>query len=258
MIAFCITASANTVSKAEKSKVENAVRHFNEYLYDSNVYGEKPNVKTSKNDSNLTNVYKSYIINGYIIDDYKKLKSFGSLISNETRIFAESGSQLITLIDKDNNIEAIGSMLLNEGEKLVNYEDEAQKIRSQSKEKILDMKFVKSYDLNADMIYFKTSGGEFVVPYFDNAPKSVSSTISNGKIYSASEFVDRLSCVIDLSTIKSNDISYGGIPYRDVALAYPGDNIISQNSGVFIIVLVSGLVLMSLLFVFITKKYSRK
>ena len=255
MMAFCITVSAQSVSKSEKKQVESAVKHYNEYFQAANVYGEKPNVKMNKNNSSLSNVYKSYIIEGLIIDDYEKTKNFSSLISDETKIFAESGNQLVTLSSENGKIEAIGSMILNDGEKLTNFEDEAKRISSQFKDKIIDMKFVKSYSLAADMIYYQTTKGEFIVPYFDNASENVSKTIENGKIYSANEFVDKLKCIIDLS--KVNPECDGGIPYINAELTYSGDNIVSQNSTLYIIILASGLVLMSLAFVFISKKYCK-
>ncbi|MGN0614340.1 MAG: hypothetical protein ACI4JB_10645 [Porcipelethomonas sp.] len=181
-------------------QVNDALEQYAEFLNDSEIYGEMPELeevtisfsKAKSNSDNNSNIYKCHIIDGFIIDDYEETGNFGSLISDETKIFAESGNQLVTLVEKDGKLEAIGSMVLNDGEETIKFEDEAEKIKKSTEEEITDIKFAKSYILGLDMIYYQTKSDEFVVPYFDNVPESVYDTIENGTMYTADEFVGRL------------------------------------------------------------------
>lgn len=206
-----MTAFANNATKISKSEMEQVNQALEKYPYWSNSETEE-----------AKNVYKSYIIDGFIIDEYGMVEDFNSLISNNTRIFAECESQLVTLIEKDGKLQAMGGMFLKKGEELVNFENEAEKIRKQEKEEITEMKFAISYILHLDMIYYRTKSGEFVVPYFDG--DFVSSTIENGKIYTADEFVGRLNCVLNLSNYNPN--SNGGVSFRETPLEYTGNNFI--------------------------------
>lgn len=257
LLSFCVPVSAQSVSESEMEQVNQALEEYEEFWNDPEIYGEMPEVKGRSNNI-LDNVYKSYILNSLIIDEYEG--DFGSLISDETRIFAESGNQLVTLIEKDGKLKATGSMILNDGEELINFENEAEKIRVQLEEEISDMKFVKSYLLGFDMIYCKTKNDEFVVPYFDNMPESFYSTIENDTIYTADEFVGRLNCVLDLSNYDPN--GYGGIPFREVALEYSGNNAVSDSNGLssntYVIIIVSGLAALSLIVFFSVKILNRK
>lgn len=231
-----IPASAQSVSNEEMKQVKNSLEQYDEFLEESNAYGEITNVNTSLDVSNsVHNVYKSYIIDNYIVDTYNKNADFDSVISDEYRIFAESGNQLVTMINRNGKLVVVNGKVLNDNKKCINFEDEAKKIMDKSEEKITDLKFAKSYPLYLDLIYYRTADNEFVVPYFDCVYDSVSKVFENGKSYTADEFVGRLNCLIDTSNC-SKPGEYGGGPFRTEPLSYSVDNLASENSSIFYVI----------------------
>lgn len=257
LLTFYIPVTANSVSESEMQQVNKALEQYADFLNESEIYGEMPAIEKTRSVSN--NIYKSYIINGFIIDEYNETEGFNALISDETKIFAESGNQLVTIVEKNGELEAVGSMIKNDNEELINFESEAERIKAQSKEEIFNLKFLKSYVLGLDMIYYQTDNTEFIVPYFDNVSESVSKTINNGSIYTADEFVGRLNCVLDLSNYNPN--SDGGAPYRDVPLEYSANNMTEQSNSfnnIYIAIMVSGLIFLGLIVFISVKTLNRK
>ncbi len=228
-----IPASAQSVSDIEMKQVKEALEQYDEFLNDSTAYGDKSDLDISLDINNSEhNVYKSYVINNYIVDAYND--DFDSVISDEYRIVAESGNQLVTMINENGKLSVVDGKILNNDKKCVNFEEEATKIINQSSEKITELKFARCSPLYLDLIYFHTESDEFVVPYFDWMNDNVSEIFENGTIYPADEFIGRLNCLIDISKCDKPG-EYGGSPFRAEPLAYSANSLAPESDSVLYI-----------------------
>ncbi|MGN0614339.1 MAG: dockerin type I domain-containing protein [Porcipelethomonas sp.] len=154
---------------------------------------------TELESSGIENVYKSYALDGFYNKDYYDAESFESLISGEIRTYVEVGGQLVTLLERDGKLKAVGETL-QIGKSVVELELESQKIKNDIDGEISDMKFCNFSMLGLALIYYKTAdGNEFVVPYIEDVFGEYTDIIQSGELYSASEFIEQMRLIFDIS-----------------------------------------------------------
>ncbi|MGN0614479.1 MAG: dockerin type I domain-containing protein [Porcipelethomonas sp.] len=150
--------------------------------------------------SGIGNVYTSYAMDGFCNENYYYAERFELLISGEVRTYVEIGDQLITLLERNGKLEAVGETLQLGGKGVIELKEESERISDSIDEEIVDTKFCHFSMLRLAVIYYKTVyGNEFVVPYIDDAYGEYSGIIENGRLYSANEFIEKMKLVFDVS-----------------------------------------------------------
>ncbi len=210
----------NDVNINEEIQIEEAIDEFSELAENPvSVYsigGEDYESSLNLDGYDLEKAYKSYSLDGLIIDDYKAGTEFSSLISDEYRVYVPSDLNLITLYpNKETGIlEVIGTAELTEND--FEMVAEAEKIKSQITEEIIDLKFTQAFIYNLELIYITTAENEYAVPYFSGMiNESIAGRIENGKLYTVDEFVQAMDNTFDLE--KHDPMSLGGVPFKPLS-----------------------------------------
>ncbi len=191
VLSTCILASALPVSaQLSYSEITEAMKQYDE-SFDAVIESE--------------DIYESYALDGFYKENYYKAESFESLISGEVRTYVEVGDKLITLLERDGSLNAVGETLQLGGKSVIELREESEKISASIDEEIADTKFCHFSMLRLSVIYYKTvSGNEFVVPYINDAYGEYSGIIENGKLYSAAEFLNQMKLVFNISNYNPN------------------------------------------------------
>ena len=111
-IAFADESSTNeitqtdSISSDELDQAESALDYYADNLQDKDAvsYSIKSDIEgyfDGLENYDLSKAYKSYYIDGYMIDTYKENNNFASLITDDYRIFVPTERQLVTLYPVD-------------------------------------------------------------------------------------------------------------------------------------------------------------
>ena len=114
-IAFADESSTNEITQTDSiSSDELDLDYYADNLQDKDAvsYSIKSDIEgyfDGLENYDLSKAYKSYCIDGYMIDTYKENNNFASLITDDYRIFVPTERQLVTLYPVDGKLKAIGS-----------------------------------------------------------------------------------------------------------------------------------------------------
>lgn len=183
------------ITEAEMSEITEAMKLYDE---DYDTVSEE-------------NIYKSYALDGLYREDYYNAENFESLISGEVRTYVRVGDTLITLLNRNGKLEAVGETLQLGGLSVIELKEESLKIAQTVDEEIADTKFCHFSMLRLSVIYYKTvSGNEFVVPYINDAYGEYTGIIENGKLYSTAEFLNQMKLIFNISNYNPYELL--GVP----------------------------------------------
>ena len=226
-IAFADESSTNeitqtdSISSDELDQAESALDYYADNLQDKDAvsYSIKSDIEgyfDGLENYDLSKAYKSYYIDGYMIDTYKENNNFASLITDDYRIFVPTERQLVTLYPVDGKLKAIGSESIDNPDELIDFNAETERAKEQINGEIIDIIHANSFVYYLDIIYIKTTENEYVVPYF-SAPlmlKEMGNRIDNGKVYKASDFMEAMDNIFDIDVI--DPMAMGGVPIKPI------------------------------------------
>ena len=226
-IAFADESSTNeitqtdSISSDELDQAESALDYYADNLQDKDAvsYSIKSDIEgyfDGLENYDLSKAYKSYYIDGYMIDTYKENNNFASLITDDYRIFVPTERQLVTLYPVDGKLKAIGSESIDNPDELIDFNAETERAKEQINGEIIDIIHANSFVYYLDIIYIKTTENEYVVPYF-SAPlmlKEIGNRIDNGKVYKASDFMEAMDNIFDIDVI--DPMAMGGVPIKPI------------------------------------------
>lgn len=226
-IAFADESSTNeitqtdSISSDELDQAESALDYYADNLQDKDAvsYSIKSDIEgyfDGLENYDLSKAYKSYYIDGYMIDTYKENNNFASLITDDYRIFVPTERQLVTLYPVDGKLKAIGSESIDNPDELIDFNAETERAKEQINGEIIDIIHANSFVYYLDIIYIKTTENEYVVPYF-SAPlmlKEIGNRIDNGKVYKANDFMEAMDNIFDIDVI--DPMAMGGVPIKPI------------------------------------------
>ncbi len=231
----------DSISSDELNQAESALDYYSDNLQDKDAVSYSINSDIEGyfdglENYDLSKAYKSYCIEGYMIDTYKENNNFASLITDDYRIFVPTQRQVVTLYPVDGKLKAIGSESIDNPDELIDFNAETERVKEQINEEIIDIIHANSFLYYLDIIYIKTVDNEYVVPYF-SAPlmmEEIGNRIENGKIYKASDFMKAMDNTFDIETI--DPMTSGGVPIKpieEVTAENNNDNAINNYLIIF-------------------------
>lgn len=231
----------DSINSDELDQAESALDYYADNLQDKDAVSYSINSDIKENVEGLENydlskAYKSYCIEGYMIDTYKENNNFASLITDDYRIFVPTERQLVTLYPVDGKLKAIGSESIDNPDELIDFNAETERAKEQINEEIIDIIHANSFVYYLDIIYIKTTENEYVVPYF-SAPlmlEEMENRIENGKVYKASDFMKAMDNTFDIEAIDA--MTMGGVPIKpieEVTVENNNDNTINNYLIIF-------------------------
>ena len=139
-IAFADESSTNeitqtdSISSDELDQAESALDYYADNLQDKDAvsYSIKSDIEgyfDGLENYDLSKAYKSYCIDGYMIDTYKENNNFVSLITDDYRIFVPTERQLVTLYPVDGKLKAIGSESIDNPDELIDFNAETERAK---------------------------------------------------------------------------------------------------------------------------------
>ena len=172
-IAFADESSTNeitqtdSISSDELDQAESALDYYADNLQDKDAvsYSIKSDIEgyfDGLENYDLSKAYKSYCIDGYMIDTYKENNNFASLITDDYRIFVPTERQLVTLYPVDGKLKAIGSESIDNPDELIDFNAETERAKEQINGEIIDIIHANSFVYYLDIIYIKTTENEYV------------------------------------------------------------------------------------------------
>lgn len=253
-IAFAESSSTNEITQAdsissdELDQAESALEYYADNLQDKDAvsYSIKSDIEgyfDGLENYDLSKAYKSYSIDGYMIDTYKETNNFASLITDDYRIFVPTQRQLVTLYPVDGKLKAIGSESIDNPDELIDFNAETERAKEQINEEIIDIIHANSFVYYLDIIYIKTTENEYVVPYF-SAPlmlEEMGNRIENGKIYKASDFMEAMDNTFDVEAV--DPMSMGGVPIKPIEeVTVENNNDDTMNNYLIIFSIAAGVI----------------
>lgn len=231
----------DSISSDELNQAESALDYYADNLQDKDAVSYSVNSDIEGyfdglENYDLSKAYKSYCIEGYMIDTYKENNNFASLITDDYRIFVPTQRQVVTLYPVDGKLKAIGSESIDNPDELIDFNAETERVKEQINEEIIDIIHANSFLYYLDIIYIKTVDNEYVVPYF-SAPlmmEEIGNRIENGKIYKASDFMKAMDNTFDIEDI--DPMTFGGVPIKpieEVTAENNNDNAINNYLIIF-------------------------
>lgn len=231
----------DSISSDELNQAESALDYYSDNLQDKDAVSYSINSDIEGyfdglENYDLSKAYKSYCIEGYMIDTYKENNNFASLITDDYRIFVPTQRQVVTLYPVDGKLKAIGSESIDNPDELIDFNAETERVKEQINEEIIDIIHANSFLYYLDIIYIKTVDNEYVVPYF-SAPlmmEEIGNRIENGKIYKASDFMKAMDNTFDIEDI--DPMTSGGVPIKpieEVTAENNNDNAINNYLIIF-------------------------
>lgn len=211
----------DSISSDELEQAESALDYYADNLQDKDAvsYSIESDVERyfdGLENYDLSKAYKSYCIDGYMIDAYKENNNFASLITDDYRIFVPTERQVVTLYPVDGKLKAIGSESIDDPDELIDFNSETERAKEHINEEIIDIIHANSFVYYLDIIYIKTTDNEYVMPYF-SAPlmlEEMGNRIENGKIYKASDFMKAMDNTFDIENI--DPMTMGGVPIKPI------------------------------------------
>lgn len=189
LLAYCLPVSAQ-LSDSEIKQITEAMKQY-DTSFDTEL--------------NSGSIYKSYALDGFYRENYCEAESFESLISGEVRTYVKVGDKLVTLLERNGKLEAVGETLQLGAMGIIELKEESKNIAQSINEEIADTKFCHFSMLRLSVIYYKTANGnEFVVPYINDFYGEYTGIIENGKLYTADEFLNQMKLVFDISDYDPN------------------------------------------------------
>ncbi len=247
------------INQAEKDQAETAINEFSESFLDINgsgrvysINGEDEMVKGLNLDGfDLSRAYKSYFMEGLLIDSYKDNPSFSSLISDKYVVFIPGTYNMIILCPDENGVLEVGGTTSLD-ENTIYMTEEAEKVLPTIDEEITELKYTRDTMYCFELIYVKTTENEYVIPYLETLafPHPLAGIIENGKVYEVDFFMQAMDNTYDIENFDPN--TAGGIPTRDEAVAMQLNNKllkeynaskISGNNYLIIFVIVTGAII---------------
>lgn len=207
-----ISAQEVNVNPEELSQAQSAIEYFGE-LTEGYTIDNSFNLEGY----DLNSAYKAYWVRGLIIEEYKESGKFRDLLSEDFRICVPGTYNTITLVPNDDGVlEVAGTALIGDGYTELDWYEETDKIKEQINEEIDEIVFAESAVYHLQMIYVNTNENEYIVPYFmglrGEIDEEISTRLTNGKLYTAEEFVEGMDKIYDL---ENNDPeACGGVPYK--------------------------------------------
>lgn len=231
----------DSINSDELNQAESALDYYADNLQDKDAVSYSINSDIEGYFDGLENydlnkAYKSYCIDGYMIDTYKENNNFASLITDDYRIFVPTQRQVVTLYPVDGKLKAIGSESIDNPDELIDFNAETERVKEQINEEIIDIIHANSFLYYLDIIYIKTVDNEYVVPYF-SAPlmmEEIGNRIENGKIYKVSDFMKAMDNTFDIEDI--DPMTFGGVPIKpieEVTAENNNDNAINNYLIIF-------------------------
>lgn len=237
-IAFADESSTNeitqtdSISSDELDQAESALDYYADNLQDK---------------YDLSKAYKSYCIDGYMIDTYKENNNFASLITDDYRIFVPTERQLVTLYPVDGKLKAIGSESIDNPDELIDFNAETERAKEQINGEIIDIIHANSFVYYLDIIYIKTTENEYVVPYF-SAPlmlEEIGNRIDNGKVYKANDFMEAMDNTFDIDVI--DPMTMGGVPIKPIEeVTVENNNDDTMNNYLIIFSIAAGVIVIGI------------
>lgn len=211
----------DSISSDELEQAESALDYYADNLQDKDAvsYSIESDVERyfdGLENYDLSKAYKSFCIDGYMIDAYKENNNFASLITDDYRIFVPTERQVVTLYPVDGKLKAIGSESIDDPDELIDFNSETERAKEHINEEIIDIIHANSFVYYLDIIYIKTTDNEYVMPYF-SAPlmlEEMGNRIENGKIYKASDFMKAMDNTFDIENI--DPMTMGGVPIKPI------------------------------------------
>ena len=211
----------DSINSDELNQAESALDYYADNLQDKDAVSYSINSDIEGyfdglENYDLSKAYKSYRIDGYMIDTYKENNNFASLITDDYRIFVPTQRQVVTLYPVDGKLKAIGSESIDNPDELIDFNAETERVKEQINEEIIDIIHANSFLYYLDIIYIKTVDNEYVVPYFSASlmMEEIGNRIENGKIYKASDFMKAMDNTFDIENI--DPMTSGGVPIKPI------------------------------------------
>lgn len=257
-IAFADESSTNeitqtdSISSDELDQAESALDYYADNLQDKDAvsYSIKSDIEgyfDGLENYDLSKAYKSYYIDGYMIDTYKENNNFASLITDDYRIFVPTERQLVTLYPVDGKLKAIGSESIDNPDELIDFNAETERAKEQINGEIIDIIHANSFVYYLDIIYIKTTENEYVVPYF-SAPlmlKEIGNRIDNGKVYKANDFMEAMDNTFDIDVI--DPMAMGGVPIKPIEeVTVQNNNDDTMNNYLIIFSIAAGVIVIGI------------
>lgn len=257
-IAFADESSTNeitqtdSISSDELDQAESALDYYADNLQDKDAvsYSIKSDIEgyfDGLENYDLSKAYKSYYIDGYMIDTYKENNNFASLITDDYRIFVPTERQLVTLYPVDGKLKAIGSESIDNPDELIDFNAETERAKEQINGEIIDIIHANSFVYYLDIIYIKTTENEYVVPYF-SAPlmlKEIGNRIDNGKVYKANDFMEAMDNTFDIDVI--DPMAMGGVPIKPIEeVTVENNNDDTMNNYLIIFSIAAGVIVIGI------------
>lgn len=257
-IAFADESSTNeitqtdSISSDELDQAESALDYYADNLQDKDAvsYSIKSDIEgyfDGLENYDLSKAYKSYCIDGYMIDTYKENNNFASLITDDYRIFVPTERQLVTLYPVDGKLKAIGSESIDNPDELIDFNAETERAEEQINGEIIDIIHANSFVYYLDIIYIKTTENEYVVPYF-SAPlmlEEIGNRIDNGKVYKANDFMEAMDNTFDIDVI--DPMTMGGVPIKPIEeVTVENNNDDTMNNYLIIFSIAAGVIVIGI------------
>lgn len=209
------TEISGVVSAIEKEN--NDVAAVNEYSVFSN--DSKSQYDLTIKNFDLEKAYKNYILKTFMITEYKNNPDFKSLITNDERIQVPAEGKLVSLIEEESGYSILGTTFTDNIFDLKALTDE---IVSNLNEEVTEIIYTYSQLYYMDIVYIATAENEYAVPYFVEPPYAeYGDRLVSGTVYSAAEFMDRMSQTFDEEAMSTDGESNGGIPVKEYAPYVP-------------------------------------